>query len=91
MDPSQMPPGAIPGLAYNSLQTGTVIAFGITYFLCVVFLLLRYFQAFKLVKEFEADLFILTLAFACALYYFITVVQCTSCKSASHASASTPI
>ncbi|CDM26955.1 unnamed protein product [Penicillium roqueforti FM164] len=41
---------------YNSLQIGTVIAFGITYLIATVFLALRYFQAFKLTKKIEIDL-----------------------------------
>ncbi|KAL2701264.1 hypothetical protein AAEP93_008083 [Penicillium crustosum] len=41
---------------YNSLQTGTVIAFGITYLIATIFLALRYFQAFKLTKKIEVDL-----------------------------------
>lgn len=41
---------------YNSLQTGTVIAFGITYIIATIFLALRYFQAFKLTKKIEVDL-----------------------------------
>jgi hypothetical protein len=32
MDTSQLPPGLAPALSYNSLQQGTVVAFGITYF-----------------------------------------------------------
>ncbi len=71
-----LPPGNAPGLAYNSLQTGTVIAFGVTYGVCSFFLLLRYIQAFTLVKKFEPDLFILTLSYGAALVYFITMVKC---------------
>jgi hypothetical protein len=41
---------------YNSLQTGTVIAFAITYLIATIFLALRYFQAFKLAKKIEVDL-----------------------------------
>ena len=41
---------------YNSLQIGTVIAFGITYLIATGFLALRYFQAFKLTKKIEIDL-----------------------------------
>lgn len=41
---------------YNSLQIGTVIAFGITYLIATIFLALRYFQAFKLTKKIEVDL-----------------------------------
>lgn len=41
---------------YNSLQTGTVLAFGITYLIATIFLGLRYFQAFKLTKKIEVDL-----------------------------------
>jgi hypothetical protein len=56
MDLSQPPPGNAPGLAYNSLQTGTVIAFGITFGLCTLFLALRYVQAVGIVKKIEPDL-----------------------------------
>lgn len=42
--------------SYNSLQIGTVVAFGITYFVATSFLCLRYFQAFKIVKKVELDL-----------------------------------
>lgn len=41
---------------YNSLQIGTIIAFGTTYFFATVFLALRYFQAFKLTRKVEVDL-----------------------------------
>jgi hypothetical protein len=41
---------------YNSLQIGTVVAFGVTYFFATVFVVLRYFQAFKLVRKVELDL-----------------------------------
>lgn len=41
---------------YNSLQIGTVIAFGITYFFATCFIGLRYFQAFKLTKKIDLDL-----------------------------------
>lgn len=41
---------------FNSLQIGTVIAFGVTYFFCTVFLGLRYFQSLSLVKKVELDL-----------------------------------
>lgn len=79
MDPTQnLPPGNAPGLPYNSLQTGTVIAFAVTYGVCSFFLLLRYIQAFTLVKKFEPDLFILTLSYGAALVYFITMVKCKS-------------
>lgn len=56
MDLSQLPPGLAPALSYNSLQKGTVVAFGVTYFFCTVFLVARYFQALKLVKRVEIDL-----------------------------------
>ena len=60
--------GTTPGIAppdgqeshfhepYNSLQIGTVIAFGITYLIATGFLALRYFQAFKLTKKIEIEL-----------------------------------
>lgn len=41
---------------YSSVQTGTVIAFGVTCFFSTVFLGLRWFQAFKLTKQIEVDL-----------------------------------
>ncbi|KAK4443909.1 hypothetical protein QBC34DRAFT_361296 [Podospora aff. communis PSN243] len=75
MDLSQLPPGNAPGLAYNSVQTGTVIAFGITYGLCTFFLALRYVQAVGIVKKMELDLVILTLSYFAALVYFITMVS----------------
>jgi hypothetical protein len=53
---AQLPPGNAPGLPYNSLQTGTVIAFAITYGFCTLFLALRYIQAVTLVKKVELDL-----------------------------------
>jgi hypothetical protein len=68
MADAMMDPATTPGMAppagqvsdfnapYNSLQTGTVIAFGITYFIATSFLGLRYFQAFKLTKKVEIDL-----------------------------------
>ncbi|KAJ5895230.1 hypothetical protein N7495_006921 [Penicillium taxi] len=69
--------------SYNSLQTGTVIAFGITYFLATLFVGLRYFQALKFIKKVEADLvhntkYILvaiTISYGVALVYFVTMVN----------------
>lgn len=57
--PGMPPPaGEVPQFdaPYNSLQIGTFIAFGITYFLATVVLVLRYFQAVKLIKKIELDL-----------------------------------
>jgi len=56
MDPSQLPPGLAPSLAYNSLQSGTVVAFAVTYAFCTLFLALRYIQAVVIVKKVEVDL-----------------------------------
>ncbi len=56
MDLSQLPPGNAPGLAYNSLQTSTVVAFAVTYGFASFFLALRYIQAATLVKKIELDL-----------------------------------
>ncbi|KAK3692761.1 hypothetical protein B0T22DRAFT_436008 [Podospora appendiculata] len=84
MDMSQLPPGNAPGLVYNSLQNSTVISFGITYGFCTVLLGLRYFQALSLVKKSGVGsglveklirtAVILTIAYAAALFYFITLV-----------------
>ncbi|CAI7579420.1 uncharacterized protein N7487_006263 [Penicillium crustosum] len=63
---------------YNSLQTGTVIAFGITYLIATIFLALRYFQAFKLTKKIEVDLITITISYGVALVYFVTVVNLMS-------------
>ncbi|CAI7670134.1 unnamed protein product [Penicillium manginii] len=41
---------------YSSLQIGTVICFGVTYFIATCFMGLRVFQAVKLVKSIELDL-----------------------------------
>lgn len=41
---------------YNSLQIGTVVAFGITFSIATLCVGLRYFQAFKLTKKVELDL-----------------------------------
>lgn len=41
---------------YNELQIGTVVTFGVTFFIATVFLGLRYFQTLKLVKKLELDL-----------------------------------
>ncbi|KAJ5570019.1 uncharacterized protein N7459_009449 [Penicillium hispanicum] len=60
---------------YSSLQTGTVIAFGITYLFATVFLGLRWFQAFKLIKQIELDLVTITTAYGVALVYFVTIVN----------------
>ncbi|KAJ5523749.1 hypothetical protein N7513_008866 [Penicillium frequentans] len=60
---------------YNSLQIGTVIAFGITYFLATCFIGLRYFQAFKLTKKIELDLVAITLSYGASCYYFVTIVN----------------
>jgi len=68
-------PVSIVGAPYNSLQIGTVVAFSITYFFATFFLVLRYIQAVKIVKKFELDLAILTLAWGLGMYYMITLVQ----------------
>ncbi|KAI9372959.1 hypothetical protein BJX61DRAFT_409870 [Aspergillus egyptiacus] len=60
---------------YNSLQIGTMVAFGVTYGIASVFLGLRYFQAFKLIQKVELDLMIVTVSYGVALYYFISMVQ----------------
>ncbi|KAJ5788144.1 hypothetical protein N7457_003134 [Penicillium paradoxum] len=60
---------------YNSLQIGTVIAFGITYLLATICLALRYFQAFKLTKKADVDLVIVTISYGLALLYFVTIVN----------------
>lgn len=54
----QPPDGQISNFnaPYNALQIGTVIAFGITYFLATCFIGLRYFQAFKLTQKIDLDL-----------------------------------
>ncbi len=52
----QLPPGNAPGLPYNSLQIGTVVAFAVTYGFCTLFLVLRYIQAAILLKKVELDL-----------------------------------
>lgn len=57
--PGMEPPaGHIPNFdaPYTSLQIGTCVSFGITYFLATICLALRYFQAFKLIKKVELDL-----------------------------------
>ncbi|CAI7640251.1 unnamed protein product [Penicillium pancosmium] len=41
---------------YSSLQIGTVISFGVTFFVATCFLSLRVFQAVKLIKNIELDL-----------------------------------
>ncbi|KAL3480811.1 hypothetical protein BJX99DRAFT_204940 [Aspergillus californicus] len=60
---------------YNSLQIGTIIAFGVTYFLATVFLALRYFQAVKLTRKVEVDLVTVTVSYGLALTYFVTMVD----------------
>lgn len=67
MDPT-IDPATTPGMPppagqepqfdapYNMLQIGTVVAFGITYFVASGVLGLRYFQAMKLVQQLEVDL-----------------------------------
>ncbi|TQB69335.1 hypothetical protein MPDQ_001955 [Monascus purpureus] len=82
---STMDPDTTPGMQppdgqtshfhapWNSLQIGTFIAFGITYFLATVFLGLRYYQAFKLIKEIEVDLVIITIAYGVSVTYFWTM------------------
>ncbi|CAP70533.1 uncharacterized protein PODANS_3_5990 [Podospora anserina S mat+] len=79
MDPSLLPEptqdiGQL-GAPYNDLQIGTMVAFGITYFMATFFLACRYFQAIKIVKNVEIDLIILTLCYGLALAYFITMVK----------------
>ncbi|KAJ5143149.1 uncharacterized protein N7515_001936 [Penicillium bovifimosum] len=87
MADAMMDPATTPGMPppagqvsdfnapYNSLQNGTVIAFGITYFIATAFLGLRYFQAFKLTKKLEVDLVIITISYGMALLYFVTMVN----------------
>ncbi|KAJ5771160.1 uncharacterized protein N7511_003211 [Penicillium nucicola] len=60
---------------YNSLQIGTILSFGITYFLATSFVVLRYFQAFKLTKKIEPDLVAITFSYGVALVYFVTMVN----------------
>ncbi|KAK6080305.1 integral membrane protein [Seiridium cupressi] len=60
---------------YNSLQTGILISFGVTYFLATVFLALRAFQALKFVKKIELDLIIITLSYSVSLVYFVTMLN----------------
>ncbi|PGH15073.1 hypothetical protein AJ80_05698 [Polytolypa hystricis UAMH7299] len=76
--PGMAPPdGHIPQFdaPYNMLQVGTVIAFGVTYFVATVFLFLRYFQSLKLVQKVEIDLVIVSLSYGVALFYFVTLVN----------------
>ncbi|KAJ5365068.1 hypothetical protein N7517_007954 [Penicillium concentricum] len=67
---------------YNSLQTGTVIPFGITYLIATIFLALRCFQDFMLIKKIEIDLntyttlVTITISYGIALVYFVTMVNC---------------
>lgn len=68
MDPSTMDPATTPGMApppgeksvfngpFTSLQIGTMIAFGVTYFFATLFLGLRYLQAIKISKKVELDM-----------------------------------
>ncbi|KAF2641024.1 hypothetical protein P280DRAFT_506681 [Massarina eburnea CBS 473.64] len=60
---------------YNSLQIGVVVSFGVSYFLATATLLLRYFQAMKLVRKLEVDLIIVTISYAISLIYFVTMVN----------------
>ncbi|KAJ5358848.1 uncharacterized protein N7496_011261 [Penicillium cataractarum] len=60
---------------WNSLQIGTVIAFGVTYFLATAFLALRYFQAVKLTKKIEVDLVVVTISYGVAAFYFASIVK----------------
>ncbi|KAK4179452.1 hypothetical protein QBC36DRAFT_322459 [Triangularia setosa] len=79
MDPSLLPPPTEPigqlGFPYNDLQIGTIVAFAVTYFMATFFLVCRYFQAIKLVKNIELDLIILTLCYGLALAYFVTMLK----------------
>lgn len=43
-------------MAYNEVQMGTVIAFGVTYFSTTIFLAARYFQSVKIDKKVDLDL-----------------------------------
>lgn len=71
--PADMPPVGQLGAPYNDLQLGTIIAFAITFALASFLLALRYLQAFKIVKQVEADLIILTISWALGLAYFLTM------------------
>ncbi|EPE06298.1 hypothetical protein F503_02426 [Ophiostoma piceae UAMH 11346] len=63
---------------YNSIQSGTVVAFGVTYFFAVFVLGLRYIQAFRIVHKMELDLAILTISCGTSLYYFVTLTNLMS-------------
>lgn len=57
--PAMEPPdGQMPQFhaPYNSLQIGTVISFGVTYFFATWLVGMRYFQGMKLVQKVEIDL-----------------------------------
>ncbi|KAL4799577.1 hypothetical protein BDV19DRAFT_385345 [Aspergillus venezuelensis] len=71
------PDGHVPQFhaSWTSVQIGSVIAFGVTYFMATLFLALRYFQAVKLVQKIEVDLAIVTVAYGVALVYFVTMVD----------------
>ncbi|KAL4875906.1 hypothetical protein BJY04DRAFT_232145 [Aspergillus karnatakaensis] len=76
--PGMAPPeGQVPNFnaPWNSVQVGSVIAFGVTYFFASLFLGLRYFQAFKLIQKIEVDLVTVTISYGVALVYFVTMVD----------------
>ncbi|KAK4189911.1 hypothetical protein QBC35DRAFT_513783 [Podospora australis] len=68
-----MPPPGQLGAPYSELQMGTIIAFAITFAFASFLLALRYLQAFKIVKQVEPDLVILTISWGLALAYFLTM------------------
>ncbi|KAJ5980556.1 hypothetical protein N7481_007854 [Penicillium waksmanii] len=61
--------------SYSSLQIGTVISFGVTFFIATCFLGLRVFQAVKLIKNIELDLITIIISYGVSATYFATIVN----------------
>ncbi|SCO03129.1 related to integral membrane protein [Fusarium fujikuroi] len=57
----------------SDVQLATITVFAVTYFLATVSLALRYATSAQVVKEWELDVVLITLAWGAALGYFISV------------------
>ncbi|KAM0420462.1 hypothetical protein ACHAPT_011754 [Fusarium lateritium] len=57
----------------SDVQLATIVVFGVTYFLATVSLILRYVTSLVVVREWELDVVLVTMAWGTALGYFISV------------------
>ncbi|KAF4948493.1 hypothetical protein FSARC_13730 [Fusarium sarcochroum] len=69
----------------SDVQLATIVVFGVTYFLATVSLALRYATSLLVVREWELDVVLITLAWGTALGYFISVCFMMKYGWGSHA------